>query len=147
MIVLHVLAEVDWAGLQTVWFLCILWPLWECVLCPTENAKNDLDRLECYTNRSLAQTAEIIQKPRERSWCLFLGFFPPVEIESRRNEVACLWSFLWHHPCSDSAAIPVRSLRVGLRHSQNMGLAPENSWWEQMSPKNSTQWHLVRCKQ
>lgn len=36
---------------------------WKCVPCPMENAKGNLDRMECYTSSDLAKMVEIIQAP------------------------------------------------------------------------------------
>lgn len=57
--------------------LCLVGnPCWcldrKCVLCPTRNAKGNLDRMECYTNTNLAKMVEIIQTP-VRDRCLFYG--------------------------------------------------------------------------
>lgn len=52
---------------------------WKCVLCPTENAKGNLDRAECYTNSNLAKTVEIIQMP-VRDYDVSFMLYPQTDI-------------------------------------------------------------------
>lgn len=52
---------------------------WKCVLCPTEKAKGNLDRAECYTNSNLAKTVEIIQMP-VRDYDVSFMLYPQTDI-------------------------------------------------------------------
>lgn len=55
------------------------WSLvWKGVVCPTGSAKANLHRMECYTNRSRAQVAEISHMPL-RDYGVCFRIYPPVE--------------------------------------------------------------------
>lgn len=69
---------------------------WKCIMCPTENAKGNLDRTECYANSDLAKMVEILQTPVWDSDVSFM-LYPQTETSNRRKTCCSLWQFLWHH--------------------------------------------------
>lgn len=112
-----------------------------------ENAKGNLDRMECYTSSDLAKMVEIIQAPVRDCDVSFM-LYP--QTDTSNGESPLLTVAVSRISLSDSQADRHgQSPVVGFRHSQAMGSTPRKlpCMYTRCIHKNNTRWHMMRCKQ
>ena len=112
-----------------------------------ENAKGNLDRMECYTSSDLAKMVEIIQAPVRDCDVSFVLY---LQTDTSNGESPLVTVAVSRMSLSDSQADSHgQSPAVGFRHSQTMGSTPRKlpCVYTRCMHRNSTRWRMMRCKQ